>query len=782
MSEASIEQLVLQHLNPFDPNTFKPGNFWLDPQDPKLNVESIHQEVLDSICATLAALKQDGTTRTLLLTGESGSGKSHLLGRLKNLLNPQAFFAYIGPWPDSQFIWRHVLRNAVDSLLEIPEGQGESQLLLWLQGLLRLQTPDFNQRVFGKRRIFIRTLCTIYPRGIYNPTEFFGVLYDLTNPELDFLATSWLRGDNLDEESCAELRVRQPIDSEDAAQKILSNFGKISTATQPIILCFDNLDNLPHLPSGNPDFQSLFNVNSSIHNQKLPHFLILASIVTNTWKQNRPLVQPADLARINQTLQLKSITLDQAEVLWANRLHGLHVQLDPPPDSALEPLHRDWLEQEFPSGRTLPRNALVLGQRLIDRFKHDGNLPMPRPSTLAPASVGSGNSQADFELVWHNEFKKVQGQITRLTQLTSPDLIWRLQELLQVLQLPGLRVPFLDSSAKFAAYSLCFRSQGITGVVWTEDQNMSFFFHVMKACEKILQTSRCERLYLIRSTTLGRRTSKGYKLFQHIFKQDPHQHLQPDLASIHFLETYHNLVNAACGRELVVGQHVPDLHQLQAMMRGSGLLHQCQLLQALGLVIPPQDEMDGLATLPQEAGSQEAGSQEARSQEAGAPDAISNSEHHPNPFTNDDATNTDELQGQSNGDAKDGDAKDNDPTEGDATVSTLFAKETHHNGHSANGTANLTPNLTNGEVIIPQAMTQVQQAKRYLHNLVTTQKLMGIQVLINQGCSQFPDLPEGRVTRLVQELCHDGKIQKINPDAKKRDQLVCCIMVDKVIP
>lgn len=728
MSKASIEQLIRQQVNPFDPNTFKPGNFWQDPHDSALDVTSIHQDVLDAICATLAAVSQDGATRTILLTGESGAGKSHLLGRLKRLLNNQAFFVYIGPWPDSHFIWRHLLRNAVDSLMEVPEGKQESQLLLWLQGLLKLQSEDFAQRVFGKRRSFIRNLCTLYPTGIYNPNEFFGALYDLTNPDLAFLACSWLRGDNLDEESCAELRVRCPIDSEDAAQKILGNFGKISAATQPIVLCFDNLDNLPHLPNGNPDFQSLFNVNSSIHNEKLHNFLLLLSIVTNTWKQNCPFVQPADLSRISQELQLKSITLEEAETLWANRLYPLHRQAEPSPHSPLEPLHRDWLEQEFPSGKTLPRNALVLGQRLIDRFKHRGKLPAPQPQVLHPTPTSLGTA-ADFELVWHNEFQKVQQQITRIAQLPAPDLIWRLQEVLDVLKVPDVKIPFLEGT-KFAAYSLCYRERGLTGVVWTEDPNMSVFFYIMKACEKMIEKQSCDRLYLLRAASLGRSSSKGNKLFHQIFAFTNYLHIQPDLASVHYLETYHNLVNAACGRELVVGQHIPDLTQLQGMMRSSGILQHCQLLQELDRVEAPR-----LPLISEDLSGEGLSNEDLSGQGLSGEDSSSQG--------------LSEVKGAS-----------------PALAQSL---------NSLSNTQAAVTLQADAEALLSQA----KQAKQYLLNLITTQKLLGMQVLVEQGHSQFPKVSERRLIKLVEELCQEGRIQTLNPDADPNDQLVCCMIAEQ---
>ena len=53
--------------------------------------------VLRAVDQTIRQIAKDHNTRTLLLTGDSGSGKSYLLGRLKRQLNDKAFFCL--HWP-----------------------------------------------------------------------------------------------------------------------------------------------------------------------------------------------------------------------------------------------------------------------------------------------------------------------------------------------------------------------------------------------------------------------------------------------------------------------------------------------------------------------------------------------------------------------------------------------------------------------------------------------------------------------------------------------------------
>jgi hypothetical protein len=183
-----IKDIIKREVNPFDVINLKPTNFWAEEQDSKLMVESIHENAIIEIEGLLDLVGKDHRSRTVLLAGESGSGKSYLLGRLKRTLNPKAFFAYIlCNWADSGNIWRHILRHTVDSLIQVPEGEKESQLMLWLKSLTAFTRSDIKQRIFNdnfwealqsNRQKFIKHLKDSYKKaGIYNPDMFFGVLH-----------------------------------------------------------------------------------------------------------------------------------------------------------------------------------------------------------------------------------------------------------------------------------------------------------------------------------------------------------------------------------------------------------------------------------------------------------------------------------------------------------------------------------------------------------------------------------------------------------------------------
>jgi AAA ATPase domain len=635
---ASINELIQRELNPFDRINLKPGNFWHTVQQSSDGVDSIHQEALKTIELHLDLVAKDHVTRSLLLIGDSGSGKSFLLDRLKRSFNDKAFFAYIGPWADHGYIWRHVLRYMVDSLMQVPTGQQESQLMQWLKGLSVFTQRSLKQRIFNDsfwgllqndRQKFIKHLKQTYKTAnIHSPDIFFGVLHDLMNPDLYDLACEWLRGDDLSEESMQLLRVKSSVDSEEDAKTILSNFSKIATETQPIVLCFDQLDNLPET-DGKQDFQPLFNVNTLLHNDGLKNFLVIVSIITDTWRKHQKSIRSSDKSRFEKLVLLKQITLDQAQALWIEQLKDLHQLAKPRPESPLFPLEMALLETTFPGGKTLPRNAIKVGKEAYQKYKIDrfndekpkatlnqtvvatmvGPLNPPilgdfetglarKSPSIGGLGGGSSESvaptnplQAEFKLEWDREHRKVTTKILKTTARSAPELIQMMQEALMALEVPGVKLKLL--SGKYASYSLQYKhpgTKGAIGLIWTEDASMRSFYDVMNACQKVTGA----KLQLLRTGALGAAKTAGNQIYRQLFESSENQHIKPSLASIHHLATYHSFVNATAARELVLGGKAISLPELAQLARETGVLAQVPLLQDLDIVTStdPQPTLD----------------------------------------------------------------------------------------------------------------------------------------------------------------------------------------------
>lgn len=574
---ASLNDIILREASPFDPVTFKTGNFWQedDSSSTYTTVESIHQDSIAQITEILDLVAKDHQTRTVMLAGDPGSGKSYVLSRLKHILSSRAFFVYIDPFKDNDHIWRHTLRRTVDSLMYSPEGEEDSQLLLWLKSLSVFDDRGLMKKMFGEKSLFIRDFRSTYPVGIHRAKDFFSVLYSLTRSDLYQIACDWLRGEDLDEEDLSSLGVKKSIDNETDAQGILSNFGKISTSTQPIVLCFDQIES-KLLPDGTADIQPVFTVNTIFHSEKLKNFLIIISIVVDTWRQNHERIQQSDKDRVEKVVGLKRIDLDQAEAIWATRLYPLHMQSSPKPETRISPLTRQTLEQKFPGGKTTPRAALAVGQRSFLEYK----------SKLAGQEIFPPDAVASFKLLWAKEFNKTKSKITRIRHFSSLELATMLRQAIAALKAEELKSKFLPSSA-YESYSFACKhpkNAEMIGLVWAEEPNLRSFFNIMRACERAIERNLCQTLYLIRAEGIGRSSNQGYRLCNQIFNGSPHIRLKPDLGSIHYLATYDRLVNSASAQELVISGKTISLAELEKLIQESKVLYDCHLLQSLGIV------------------------------------------------------------------------------------------------------------------------------------------------------------------------------------------------------
>lgn len=713
---ASIDDLILRSTNPFD--NLRSVNFWHRLKEVEPIVESIHHEAMTVMEGTLEQVAHDHYTRTIILDGDSGSGKTYLLGRLKRALNHKAFFVYIPPFPQSDYIWRHILRYTVDSLVQVPTGQKYSQMLLWLKGvLLALKQRSLKDRIKGNildllqtdRQQFIKRLKDIYKQAgansIYNADKFFGILHDLTDPKLYPLACEWLRADDLSEESLEALRLKSSIDTEQAAREVLANFGRVAMNTQPIVLCFDQLESIARSPDGNLDLQSLFNVNTKIHDED-KNFLIIISILTNTWEHYKSRIDQSHRARIDREIPLRLINLEQAESLWASRLSMLHRQAQPQPNSVIYPLSPQDLEESFPGGKTNPRDVLRLGRDIFQTYKEwlmqeagtNGFKPIAEPHEL-PIAVITANHRTDptdptsledellaiFKLRWRDELTKIKESVTRIRYFTSLELIEMLKETLATLQVENIRAPLFDRT-KFSGYSFCYELSDYTdiyGVVWTEDQGMDNFFHVMEACQRVLEERLCQVLYLIRSESIGKPSLKGHQLYRQIFTADTHHHIEPDIASVQCLAAYYSLVKDAREGDLVVGSQTIGLKTLQTLTRQAGILNDCSVLQALGLVAVTEE-----------------GAADAQLQESESPFPV--------------------------------------------------------------------------ELLSSNKLTR--QIEDYVLSLVRTHPVIGRQTLIHNTLRQFPQVNETFVNERVEYFCQAQQMQVINPNAAIEAQLVCQVL------
>lgn len=561
-------------INPFDDVTF--GNFWYEKQVIE-DVNSIHQDAIFHVEKQLKLLKRDTNhlTKTLLLIGDAGCGKSNLLGRLKKQLNHEAFFVYIQPIEDYNYFWRHTLQYTIASLMQIPEGETDSQLRLWLKGLPVFQNPNLWQKILGEKKVFISDLKKSYPAGIFENKKFFGILYELATDNYD-LACQWLAGEDLDEEDLGILGVNKAIDSEKFARGILNNFGRIADATKPIILCFDQIERA---------FSSVFNFNTIFHNDRLVNFLIIISAVRDNWQSFKKTMIQSELARINQIIVLDDITIEEAEKLWINRLKPFHFQYNLKLLSNIAPLNKQILIDNALGDRINVREALNIGGISFQEYIENLTKKKPEKIIIVPPIIKP--IKPKFLQIWEKTFAENQGKVKSLIQFSDEEFIEMLKYSLRCLGVENINTKFLSGVTNTKSFTYeCPISEEKIGIIWSNNRHGKSFCTLMEMSEFALKNNLCKKLILIRSAGVGTKGTKAFDLYNDLFKplSKKHKHYKPTIEDLQYLKTYHKLAKDALAGELTMDFKTVTFSELNQLMRDYQILNNCNLLFSIEIV------------------------------------------------------------------------------------------------------------------------------------------------------------------------------------------------------
>ena len=200
--------------NPFRQRTV--SDLW---QTPEVDSSALHQFPFESCCSAFARLRAEGQAGSLLLYGEPGNGKSHLLARMVSgfsQANNSNDYLTVEGWTfitinlqyTSKLSWRYLQTClATDLLRETPSGLTQLERLL-LCRMAHYGLVEGNGRLWlEKLRKDARsvTLFTTYLEDIFDALDS-GALFDADlRKALGYLllgfnqreAGAWLRGETL---------------------------------------------------------------------------------------------------------------------------------------------------------------------------------------------------------------------------------------------------------------------------------------------------------------------------------------------------------------------------------------------------------------------------------------------------------------------------------------------------------------------------------------------------------------------------------------------------------
>jgi hypothetical protein len=236
-----------------------------------VDVPEIHNEAFDLCRQGLDHVRLHRQSTSILLYGEAGSGKTHLLARLQAYLAglltdygaaPPAVFISVRLQTSPQMIWRH-LRNRFGEDMLRPTLDGRSQLERIILARFATICPEIEsprswlERLQRDARSSLQAveemeeaLDRLDRQSRLNDRDLLVVLGHLLLARHRRDARAWLLGDSLSEAALGKLGVNpeQDDEPEERARRLVLSLTRLTGPEVPIVFCFDQVEALQSHP------------------------------------------------------------------------------------------------------------------------------------------------------------------------------------------------------------------------------------------------------------------------------------------------------------------------------------------------------------------------------------------------------------------------------------------------------------------------------------------------------------------------------------------------------
>jgi hypothetical protein len=311
-----------------------------------IDVAEINADAFNKCLNLVAEVREQRFTQALILMGEPGSGKTHLLSRLRATLEKESkeglgsLFIPIRMVTNSRMLWRFLRRHLAVALLR--------------------------QRSFS--RVIRGSLDEISEQD-RNLGIILGNLADGAN-YAD--SAAWFRGDELPEDVLKGLRLSgsgDEVEQEEASRRLLTMLCGLGEPI-PFVFCFDQMEGLKSHTDDREGYFKMGQVLSELHDTTR-NLVLLPCLQTSELPKFEAAIQQADRDRVKRKAGLQPLTLEQAMKLVDARVDNV------PELKGQRPIREDDLKELFKTdGFCVARKVIVRCQELYYRWLQEPAKPV----------------------------------------------------------------------------------------------------------------------------------------------------------------------------------------------------------------------------------------------------------------------------------------------------------------------------------------------------------------------------------------------------------------------
>ncbi|WP_437229447.1 hypothetical protein SH661x_001445 [Planctomicrobium sp. SH661] len=533
------------------------------------DISELQQGVFQTCIEGLKQVRARGQSAALLIHGEAGSGKTHLLGRLRRTLTPQApiatdreefLFVWVRLQTSPRMIWRTLRRTLVEDWFR-PVENGRPQIdRILFHRLARLRPAEWDLEPWYEYML------DEDPAGLENLVEqisqelhldhnlsvaFQHLAFGRHRREL----RAWLAGTSLADSVLERLGLARDDGTEeeleDQARQIVLMLCQLTGPDLPILLSFDQVEALQVKP-GDHEALFLFGQTISTLHDSTRNVLIVSSVQSVFATDLKDHARQADYDRMTSmgTYTIDPLNREQARNLLSARLQAEGITR-PEGETGNEtwPLSSAEFEGLFAAaGGVTPRKLLSL---CAHRFEHPASSQDSTPKTSSP-------SQEEIHAFLRSQ---LQQAVEHKKIINTPDLS---DEILEH-GLPLIVDPFspltrVVPDENLPDVSLIFQTGQLRlGITICNQSNMTSLAKRLGRLKEQLSSGGIQRLVLLRDARLP--VTEGAKKARQLLtelEQEGVYGVLPDVEALVTLDALRGLISDSKSGDLAVnGEAVP---------------------------------------------------------------------------------------------------------------------------------------------------------------------------------------------------------------------------------